>query len=57
MEIINYKGIIIIDNFITPEENKVITSTFDSVVADSMSYYWRLLINGNLVTPLSLTSE
>lgn len=57
MEIINYKGIITIDDFITPEENKIIVATFDPTVVDTMSYYWRLLINGNLVTPLSLTSN
>ena len=56
MEIINYKDITIIDNFITTEENKIITATFDPVVVDPMAYYWRLLINGNLVAPLSLTS-
>ena len=57
MEIINYKGIIVIDDFITPEENKVITSTFESDVMDTTSYYWRQLINGNLVTPLSIISN
>lgn len=54
MEITNYKGIIIVDNFITPEENDVFVSLIEKPKCYEGNSYWRYLGSDSRVTPLCL---
>lgn len=54
MEITNYKGIIIVDNFITPEENDIFVSLIEKPKCYKDNSYWRFLGNDSKVTPLTL---
>lgn len=54
MEIINYKGIIIVDNFITPEENDTFVSLIEKPKCYENNTYWKYLGNENKVTPFAL---
>lgn len=54
MEITNYKDIIIVDNFITPEENEVLVSLIEKPKCYENNTYWRFLGNDGKVAPLTL---
>jgi len=54
MVITNYKGIIVIDNFITPEENDTFVSLIEKPKCYENNSYWRFLGTDNTVAPLTL---
>lgn len=54
MEITNYKGIIIADNFITEEESNLIVSLIEKPKCYESNAYWRFLANDSRVTPFTL---
>lgn len=54
MEITNYNGIIIVDNFINDFENETLVSLIDKPSCYETPYYWKHIKDGNLVTPIQL---
>jgi hypothetical protein len=54
MVITNYKDIIVVDNFITSEENDIFVSLIEKPKCYENNSYWRFLSSDNTVTPLTL---
>lgn len=54
MEITNYKGIIVVDNFITEQENNLLVSLIEKPKCYADNTYWRFLGNDSRVAPLTL---
>ena len=54
MEIINYKGIIVIDDFITSEENDGLVSIIEKPKCYEKEYYSKYIVSGSIKDPLKL---
>lgn len=54
MEITNYKNIIVVDNFITEEENQILVSLIQKPECYQNNSYWKYLTTDTLVFPLQL---
>lgn len=54
MEITKYKDIIIVDNFITDEENRLFVSLIERPRCYEQETYWRFLANDSRVAPFTL---
>lgn len=54
MEITNYKGIIVVDNFITPQENNLVAKLIEKPKCYETDTYWRYLGSDTKVAPYSV---
>ena len=54
MEIINYKGIIVIDDFITSEESDGLVSIIEKPKCYEKEYYSKYIVSGSIKDPLKL---